>query len=280
MGINNKQKTHRKGLKHITILLMVVVILAMAFTTSFSFGAVDESNKDGALKAGRGDEIIVEYSEDRIEEIPYETFYLYSENLSAGESKVKTQGQNGTQRVVGTVTTRDGKIVARKIESTTVLKEPTDEVILVGSLSAIPDIDYHMEEVESFIEVSYDVSTYVELDEKPANDGEVIVRDAMQYIGNPYVWGGTSLTGGCDCSGFVYSLFNNRGYEVPRVGAEYVYPIVSGEMLPGDVILYPEHYSIYIGGGMEISALNSRVGICITPVGLLDSYYLAVRIAQ
>ena len=57
---------------------------------------------------------------------------------------------------------------------------------------------------------------------KPVYSGDVtgqqIADYALQFVGNPYVWGGTSLTNGADCSGFVYRIFNNFGIEIPRVG--------------------------------------------------------------
>lgn len=273
MGISNKLSR---------VLWAAILITIIIMTISWQEVYAGEKGVYGRLQTNRGDEVITEYREERVEEVPYETLYQYDNSLSSGETQIKIKGQNGTIRVIGIVTTVDGTIKSREEISSTTIKEPIDEVILVGSLSSIPHIDYEIPELEKFVDVSYDASVYVSLKDKyqDADAGKKVVDEAMKYLGNPYVWGGSSLTGGCDCSGFVYALFNSLGYGVPRNDMEYVYPIVAGEMLPGDVITYPDHYTIYIGGGMEIGALNSRKGICITPVGYVGESYIAVRIAD
>lgn len=102
-----------------------------------------------------------------------------------------------------------------------------------------------------------------------ARTREAIVNFSLQFLGNPYVWGGTSLTNGCDCSGFVQSIYGNFGYSLPRVACDQsVYgmqiPISSAE--PGDLIFYAKngyvyHVSMYIGGGQVIHAAGKNVGI-------------------
>ena len=95
-----------------------------------------------------------------------------------------------------------------------------------------------------------------------------VVSFASQFIGNPYVYGGVSLTHGADCSGFVMSVYSHFGISLPHssdamagVGSR-----VSGGLanaLPGDIIVYDGHVGIYLGGGRLLSALNSRKGITI-----------------
>ena len=96
--------------------------------------------------------------------------------------------------------------------------------------------------------------------------GQAIVDYAMQFIGNPYVWGGTSLTNGCDCSGFIYSVFNDCGYAISRWPDSDFPHISADELQPGDICVYGHHYAIYIGGGMEISAINEAQGINTHPM--------------
>ena len=98
--------------------------------------------------------------------------------------------------------------------------------------------------------------------------GEQVIEYASQFIGNPYRWGGSSLTNGTDCSGFVMSVYANFGISLPHsldamagVGSR-----VSGGLanaLPGDIIVYDGHVGIYLGSGRLLSALNSRKGITI-----------------
>ena len=113
-----------------------------------------------------------------------------------------------------------------------------------------------------------------------AAEGQRIVDYALQFVGNPYSWGGTSLTNGADCSGFIYRVYNDCGYSVNRFPDYSGYQVPNSEMQPGDIIVYPHHYALYIGGGQCVEALNYENGICICPLGLSDSYYYTVRIVK
>lgn len=97
--------------------------------------------------------------------------------------------------------------------------------------------------------------------------GQEIANYACKFIGNPYVAGGTSLTNGADCSGFVMSVYKNFGISLPRssysqstVGKGVSY----SEAKPGDVIYYGGHVGIYIGNGQIVHASTERSGIKIT----------------
>ncbi len=97
-----------------------------------------------------------------------------------------------------------------------------------------------------------------------------IVGFAKQFVGNPYVYGGTSLTNGTDCSGFTMSVYANFGYALPRVAIDQsgVGKAVSyGELLPGDLVVYLHgHVGIYIGNGMMVHAGTSATGITTQPM--------------
>ena len=93
---------------------------------------------------------------------------------------------------------------------------------------------------------------------------------ACQFVGNPYVWGGTSLTRGADCSGFVMSVFAKYGVYLPHSSSGQSYcgtRVSSSEMRPGDLVFYGSgginHVAIYIGNGMIVHAANTRRGIVI-----------------
>lgn len=109
-------------------------------------------------------------------------------------------------------------------------------------------------------------------EEKPAvsggsGKGADIANYACKFIGNPYVAGGTSLTNGADCSGFVMSVYKNFGINLPR--SSYAQSTVGkgvsySEARPGDVIYYGGHVGIYIGNGQIVHASTERTGIKIT----------------
>ena len=113
----------------------------------------------------------------------------------------------------------------------------------------------------------YYTFTSVQEASQEAKTRESMVNFALQFLGNPYVWGGTSLTNGCDCSGFVQSIYAYYGYSLPRVAdAQSVYgmqiPISSAQ--PGDLICYGGHVAIYMGNGQIVHASNSVDGIKIS----------------
>ena len=108
-----------------------------------------------------------------------------------------------------------------------------------------------------------------EVSAQPASNGQVIVDYACQFIGNPYVWGGTSLTDGADCSGFVQSVFAHFGISLPRTTYDQINAGVEvsyDQAMPGDLICYDGHIGIYIGNGQIVNAQNPEQGIGISPV--------------
>lgn len=94
--------------------------------------------------------------------------------------------------------------------------------------------------------------------------GSDVINYATQFIGNPYVWGGTSLTNGADCSGFVMSVYAHFGYSLPHSSAAMAgcgRGVSYSEAQPGDLICYSGHVALYMGGGRIVGAQSSRTGI-------------------
>lgn len=94
--------------------------------------------------------------------------------------------------------------------------------------------------------------------------GSDVINYATQFIGNPYVWGGTSLTNGADCSGFTMSVYAHFGYSLPHSSAAQAgcgRGVSYSEAQPGDLICYSGHVALYMGGGRIVGAQSSRTGI-------------------
>lgn len=98
--------------------------------------------------------------------------------------------------------------------------------------------------------------------------GTAVANYAKQFVGNPYVYGGTSLTNGADCSGFVMSVYKNFGVSLPHSSSadrNVGYAVGSlAEAQPGDVICYSGHVGIYVGGGQIVHASTEATGIKIS----------------
>ena len=138
----------------------------------------------------------------------------------------------------------------------------------------------NMEQAEQLVEpednkACYYTLTSVREASQNSRTRAAMVEFALQFVGNPYVWGGTSLTNGADCSGFVQSIYAYFGYSLPRVaeaqaGYGMQIPISSAE--PGDLIFYARngyvyHVSMYIGDGRVVQAANQNAGIITSGIG-------------
>ena len=110
-----------------------------------------------------------------------------------------------------------------------------------------------------------------------ASVGQAAVDYALQFVGNPYVYGGNSLTSGTDCSGFTKLVYANFGIDLHRVAADQIYDgyaVSLDDIQPGDLVLSGYngsicHSSMYIGNGQLVHALNENVGIVVTDLYIM-----------
>ena len=107
-------------------------------------------------------------------------------------------------------------------------------------------------------------SSVSELDSVSGSKGQSVISYARQFVGNPYRWGGTSLTNGADCSGFVLSVYAKYGVGLPH-SSSAMRGVGTGvsvkDMKPGDIVCYRGHVALYAGNGRIVHAANSRKGI-------------------
>jgi cell wall-associated NlpC family hydrolase len=126
-----------------------------------------------------------------------------------------------------------------------------------------------------YVNVHFGTKTAYTIDELSSTKRMQVVNYALQFVGNPYVWGGTSLTNGTDCSGFVMRVYQNFGYSLNRSSrAQYSngVPVSIDELQPGDLVFYAysngtiHHVALYIGNGQIVHACDSRTGIIVSNV--------------
>ncbi len=186
--------------------------------------------------------------------------YENTDKLFEEETEVKSEGIEGSQIVTNQVISVNGAVLTSDVIDTAVVNEATPKVVYKGTR------------------------------ERPAGftgkvigtgNGADIARFAVQYIGNPYKWGGTSLTNGADCSGFVYAVYRSMGVNIPRTGQDKVGKAVPiSEAKAGDVLCYRGHVAIYIGGGRIVHAVNKAQGIRVTGMYYTGKPYTCRRIVE
>ena len=166
-----------------------------------------------------------------------------SSSLTKGTQKVKTKGVKGKQAVTEKITKVNGEETNSELISKQTIKKPVDKVVLKGTGSVTAKAGKTFDFVE----------------------GSEVVEYAKQFVGNPYRYGGTSLTNGADCSGFVYAVYKHFGIDLPRTGQSGVGKAVSYKNAKkGDILIYSGHVAIYAGNGKAVHAVNERLGIRVT----------------
>ncbi|MFI2707826.1 C40 family peptidase, partial [Nocardioides sp. CER28] len=133
--------------------------------------------------------------------------------------------------------------------------------------------------VASTTDASADSSTVA-----PTDSQQAVVDEAEKYLGLPYVWGGTSITSGVDCSGLVQSVYKSLGYDLPRLSADQARsgrPIASmADAQPGDLLAWnnssrnngADHIAIYVGNGKMIEAPHSGAEVRLVDVPSTPDY--------
>lgn len=117
------------------------------------------------------------------------------------------------------------------------------------------------------VEDTYQYAEKPQTESSEAGSGSSVISYALQFVGNPYVWGGTSLTNGVDCSGFVMQVYAHYGISLPHSSAalrSVGRGVSYSEAQPGDIVCYSGHVGIYIGGGQIVHASNPRDGIKVS----------------
>ena len=186
-----------------------------------------------------------------VEAVEAGTKYENSDELYKGQSKVKSEGTDGDQIVTNEITSVNGAILTSQVVDTALINESVDAVVYKGT----------KERPKDTVRADYGGKVM------GSGNGAAIANYAMQFRGNPYVYGGTSLTNGADCSGFVQSVYAHFGISLPRTAGAQSHcgkGVSYSEAKAGDLICYSGHIGIYIGGGNIIHAATERKGIIVS----------------
>ena len=205
------------------------------------------------------------------------TGYVKAEYIITGEAAVAKAQE--VMKTIATVTTQTLNVRAEmNTDCTKLALMPEGE-----ELEVLNQYDGWVE-VDLDGDVGYASTDYVEISQQlpkaqtmtelkygqGVSDTRVsLVAYATQFVGNPYVWGGTSLTNGADCSGFVQQIYKQYGYSLPRVAedqSQYGTKIPVEDAQPGDLIFYAKegyvyHVVMYAGDGRTIEAASTKLGI-------------------
>ena len=202
-----------------------------------------------------------------VEKIEAGTSYEDNAELYEGESEVKSEGTDGDQIVTNQVTCVNGKILSSQVVDTTVINESVDKIVFKGTKAKSKDTD------------SSSSGGAV----MGSGSGTDVVNFALQFVGNPYVYGGTSLTDGADCSGFVQSVYARFGISLPRTvpyQAQCGKAVSYSEAQPGDLICFSGHIGIYVGGGKMVHASDYDTGIIVTSTSYSGTVVSVRRIIE
>jgi len=195
--------------------------------------------------------------------IKFKTVKKKSSELLKNTTKVKQEGKNGKKRVTELITSVNGEATKTEVKKSKVLKKPVKQILIVGT-KEVP---------------ASDVSSYSD-GETYSGSGQAVADYALQFVGNPYEYGGSSLTDGADCSGFVMAVYDHFGVSMAHdadVMRNYGKGVSLSEAQPGDLVCYSGHVGIYIGGGQIVHAIDYGYDIGITSVNYSYKPVLAVR---
>jgi uncharacterized protein YgiM (DUF1202 family) len=208
------------------------------------------------------------------------TGYVKSSFLITGDKAIELAKKVGS--LVATVNTTtlnvrsDASLLAEVVTSVPIDEELDVLEVYPEWLKVVIDSDEGYI-ARQYVDLSYELKKAVFNEELDSSNGVSSTRASMvsyakQFLGNPYVWGGTSLTSGVDCSGFTKGIYSKFGYGLPRVSRDQANSgtsINSSNVQPGDLVFYGSgsyinHVAMYIGNGQVIHASNPRTGIKIS----------------
>jgi hypothetical protein len=204
------------------------------------------------------------------EEVGFSTSYKKTDSLIKGAVKVKDEGKAGEKLVTSEVVTVNGKETSKEVISEKVMKKAHTRLVLEGTAKD-DKVDKKGEEGSAgrLFHVKQKGKIYVA--DKPGKVmGQYVADYALNFVGNPYVYGGESLTDGADCSGFTMAVYRHFGISMPHGAHQqraFGRSVKLSNARAGDLICYNGHIGIYIGNNKLVHAMNPANGITVSRIG-------------
>ena len=150
-----------------------------------------------------------------------------------------------------------------------------DSITIENSSNGFYQITYKGKKAyvsQKYVSSKKTTATATKKSSSSSSKGQQIANYATKFVGNPYRWGGTSLTRGADCSGFIKAVYQKFGYNLPHSSSALRSKgtgVSSSNKKAGDVVCYSGHVALYIGNNKIVHAANTRKGIIISKVSYM-----------
>ena len=193
--------------------------------------------------------------------IKFKTVKETSSEVLKNTTVVKQEGAYGKRKVTELVTSKNGVVTESEELNSEVIKKPKKRIVVKGT-GTLP--------------APTGGKTY-------QGSGSAVANYALRFVGTPYVYGGSSLTEGADCSGFVLAVYKHFGITMAHdagVMRSYGKEVPLSAAMPGDLVCYYGHVAIYIGGGQVVHAVNEGMGVAVTGVGYTGPVICVRRIIE
>lgn len=220
--------------------------------------ATEETSSESESESSTEETSSESESESATEELPSESETESSVEQLPAESQTETASQQPTESTAETAGTGEAATEESTAAAPVETESSTEQT---ASESVTAESDAQSETVQAASAAASHTAV--------SSAGSSVAEFALQFVGNPYEYGGTSLTNGADCSGFVMSVYENFGVSLPHsssadrnVGTEVAGGLSSAQ--PGDIVCYSGHVGIYIGNGQIVHASTEETGIKVS----------------